>query len=163
MATREANEALVRRYFQAIGAGDLDAVIAMMDPELIFRCAGGRGAAEPVVFRGPLALRTDLEHSSGDLYDGDVGMQAEILHLLAEEGERVAAEVRIRGRSARTGEVYDNLYAFFFWIRDGRIREVHEHLDTAYVNRILLEPAGIQAGADMPWLESEAGRGTRGT
>ena len=95
---------------------------------------------------------SNLRHNLGRLYDPAVGIQPEILSLTA-EADRVVAEVRIRARSAHTGEDYDNLYAFFFWIRDGKLREVHEHLDTLYVVEKLLAPAGIASGSQMPWLK----------
>ncbi|MBW2501075.1 MAG: nuclear transport factor 2 family protein [Deltaproteobacteria bacterium] len=145
------NKALVERYFGAIASGDFDLLESLMAPDLHFRCAGGTGAADSVVFHSPAELRRDLERSFGDLFDPAVGLKPEILWILA-EGDRVAAEVRIRGRSSRSGESYDNLYAFFFWIEDGRFREIHEHLDTSYVERVVLRPAGIRSGAEMPWL-----------
>jgi ketosteroid isomerase-like protein len=104
------------------------------------------------VFASPEQLLTDLRHSLGDLYDANTGINTEVLSLTAEE-DRVVAEVCIRGRSAHSGEPYENLYVFLFWIRDSVFREVHEHLDTAYAERVLLKPAGIESGADMPWLE----------
>jgi ketosteroid isomerase-like protein len=145
------NKALVERYFEAIASGDFDLLESLMMPGLLFRCAGGTGAEDSVVFHSPGELRRDLEHTFGDLFDPDVGLQPEILWILA-EADRVAAEVRICGRSARSGESYDNLYAFFFWIEEGRFREIHEHLDTSYVERVVLRPAGIGSGAEMPWL-----------
>ena len=154
MSNLEENKALVVRYFDAIAASDLDGVASMMVPALKFWCAGGSGAEESVVFRSPAQLRTDLEHSLSDLYDPGVGINPEIQSLTA-EADRVVAEVRIHGRSAQTGEPYDNLYAFFFWIRDAHFVEIHEHLDTAYVNKTLLNPAGIGSGAEMPWLEPD--------
>lgn len=146
------NKALVRAYFDAIRSGDLERLAALLAPDLRFRCAAGTGAEDSLVFRSSEALLRDLRHNLGQLYDPAFGIQPEVLGLVAEE-DRVAAEVRIRGRTARTGEPYDNLYAFFFWIRDGRIAEVHEHLDTAYVTARLLEPAGIRTAAEMPWLD----------
>ena len=143
----------MRTYFDAIRTGDLGRVASLMDPELRFRCAGGSGAQNLVVFSSPEELVVDLRHNLGELYDPTVGIQPEILSLTAEQ-DRVAAEVRIRGRAARTGESYDNLYAFFFWVRDGTIIEVHEHLDTAYTGARLLNPAGIASGSEMPWLKS---------
>ena len=146
------NKRLVASYFEAIGAADLDRVASMMAPDLHFRCAGGTGAQDSVVFDSPDELLVDLRHNLGQLYDPEVGIDPEILNLTAEE-DRVAAEVRIRGRSAHSGEPYDNLYAFLFWIRDGKFREIHEHLDTAYAVKQLFEPAGIASGAEMPWIE----------
>lgn len=145
------NKDLVRRYFAAIGAGDLGALAELLAPDVRVRCAGGGGSKGVVTFGSFADLADDIRHNLGELYDPVVGIQPEILNLTA-EAERVAAEVRIRGRSARTGEDYDNLYAFHFWIRDGAIVEIHEHLDTAYVGTKLLAPAGIGSGTEMPWL-----------
>jgi ketosteroid isomerase-like protein len=145
------NKDLVRRYFVAIGASDLTALARLLDSQVRVRCAGGGGSSGQVAFDSFAALENDIRHNLGELYDPAVGIQPEILNLTA-EADRVAAEVRIRGRSARSGEAYDNLYAFFFWIRDEVIVEIHEHLDTAYVGAKLLGPAGIASGTEMPWL-----------
>lgn len=145
------NREIVRRYFAAIATSDLEELESLLDPSLTMRCAGGRGTAGVVEFHSFRELADDIRHNEGELYDATVGIQPEVLNLTC-QADRVAAEVRIRGLSAHTGEPYDNLYAFFFWIRDGLIAEIHEHLDTAYVGTTLLEPAGIKAGVEMPWL-----------
>jgi ketosteroid isomerase-like protein len=155
MSDAAASERLVRAYFDALGASDLAGLAALLAPDLVFRCASGSGAEAPVVFRGADALLTDLRHNLGRLYDPAVGIRPELLGLVA-QGERVAAEVRIRGRSAATGLPYENLYAFFFRIAGGRIAEVHEHLDTAYAKERLLAPAGIATASEMPWLDENA-------
>lgn len=154
---QSANRELVRRYFAAIGTSDLEALEMLLAPDLHMRCAGGKGAAGVVEFDSFADLAADLRHNEGELYDPTIGIQPEILNLTAED-DRVAAEVRIRGLSAHTHAYYDNLYAFFFWIRDGVITEIHEHLDTLYVGRTLLEPAGISAGTDLPWLRRRKAR-----
>lgn len=150
-----ANKQLVRRYFDALDRFDLDEIHGLMDPGLRFRCAGGTGAEDSVVFASPDALIADLRENVVALYAPDPGLAPEVLNLTAED-DRVAAEVRIRAKSIQTGETYDNLYAFLFWIRAGRFVEIHEHLDTQYVSKRLLEPAGIASGADMPWLDEQS-------
>ncbi len=152
MSVIDDHKNLVRRYFEALDRFDLDAISSLMAPELRFRCAGGTGAEDSVVFHSPRELIDDLRHNVRVLYDPDPGLDPEILNLTA-EADRVVAEVRIRARSLQTGELYDNLYAFFFWIRDEVFVEIHEHLDTQYVSQRLLGPAGIASGAELPWLE----------
>ncbi len=159
MSVIDDNKDLVRRYFEALARFDLDAISSLMAPELRFRCAGGTGAEDPVVFHSPRELIDDLRHNLRVLYDPDP--DPEVLNLTA-EADRVVAEVRIRARSLETGEVYDNLYAFFFWIRDGVFVEIHEHLDTQYVWKNLLGPAGIASGAQMPWLDEPESRAVSG-
>lgn len=150
----EENKKLVRRYFEVIGNADLEGIASLMDPKLRFRCAGGTGFEDSVVFRSPGALITDIRENLGKLYDPEVGLNPEILNLTAED-DRVVAEVRLIGRSAVSGETYDNLYVFMFWIHDGKFTEIHEHLDTAYASAKLLGPAGFATGADLPWLEKD--------
>lgn len=148
------NKDLVRRYFAAVAANDLEALAGLMDPALRFRCAGGTGFADSVVFESPEALVDDIRVNVGRLYDPAVGIQPEVLALTAED-DRVCAEVRIRGRSVVTGLDYDNLYVFLFWIRDGRFVRIHEHLDTAYAMKVLLGPAGVETGEYMDWLDKQ--------
>lgn len=154
MDNLEDNKALVGRYFAAIAAHDLEALGALMDPGLRFRCAGGTGFEDSVVFDSPRALIDDIRVNVGRLYDPAVGIQPEVLELTA-EADRVVAEVRIRGRSTVTGLAYDNLYVFLFWIRDGLFVKIHENLDTAYAMKTLLGPAGVETGEYMDWLERQ--------
>jgi ketosteroid isomerase-like protein len=148
------NERLVRDYFEALGAGDLERLAGMISRDAKFHFAGGTGGEQPLVFDFE-GLMSDLRNNLGKLYDAEYGIQPEILNLLAQD-DRVAAEVRIRGRTAKGGAPYNNLYAFFFWIRDGKIVEAHEHLDTVYARERLLAPNGIATAAAMPWFENEA-------
>lgn len=154
MTTTQDNKALVGRYFEAIAAHDLEGLAALMDPDLHFRCAGGTGFEDSVVFRSPKALIDDIRINVGRLYDPTVGIQPHVLEMTAEDN-RVVAEVRIRGRSIVTGLDYDNLYVFLFWIRDGRFVKIHENLDTAYAMKTLLGPAGVEAGQYMDWLDRQ--------
>lgn len=154
MTELERNKALVLRYFTAVAANDLDALGALMDPGLRFRCAGGTGFEDSVVFESPRALLDDIRVNVGRLYDPGVGIRPEVLELTA-EADRVVAEVRIRGLSAVTGLPYDNLYVFLFWIRDGLFVKIHENLDTAYAMKVLLGPAGVETGEYMEWLDQQ--------
>jgi ketosteroid isomerase-like protein len=156
MTEAEANEQRVRAYFAALARSDLERLESLFAPDARIRFSGGTGAEHDLVFDLP-GLMTDLRENLGKLYDADYGIQPEIQCLVA-QGDRVAVEVRIRGRAAGTKAPYDNLYAFFFWIRNGKIVECHEHLDTIYVRERLLKPAGIGAAAEMPWFDNEAQR-----
>jgi ketosteroid isomerase-like protein len=135
-----ANEQLIRDYFAALSRSDLDQLERLFAPDARIRFAGGTGAEQELVFDRE-GVMIDLRENLGKLYDADFGIQPEIQSLVA-QGDKVAVEVRIRGRAASTGAPYDNQYAFFFTIRDGRIVESHEHLDTVYARERLLAPAG---------------------
>jgi hypothetical protein len=54
------------------------------------------------------------------------------------EGDKVAVELVITGRSAK-GKDYRNHYHFLFTIRDGKIKAVKEYVDTLYSQKVLFE------------------------
>ena len=62
-------------------------------------------------------------------------MEIDVAALVA-EGERVCAEVELRAAAA-DGSPYCNQYHFAFRVRDGRIVEVREYVDTKYVHDVL--------------------------
>ena len=51
------------------------------------------------------------------------------------EGDRVVAEVTISGETTK-GRDYRNYYVFIITLREGRVAEFKEHLDTAYANAV---------------------------
>ena len=141
----DTNKALVRRYFDAIRAADLAALADVLHPEVRVWLPGV-GDLPGLVLEGRKPVLDDFEQTVRQLYDQ---MQPEILSLTAED-DRVAAELRMRGRVVRTGSRYENHYFFLFWIRDGRITQIHEHLDTQRAATTLIEPSGFDS---LPWLE----------
>ena len=141
----EANKALVRRYFDAIRAADLAELEAVLDPAVRVWLPG-IGELPGLVLEGRKPVLDDIDATLRELYDQ---MQPEILSVTAEE-DRVAVEMRMQGRLVRTGGRYENHYFFLFWIRDGRIARIHEHLDTQRAARTLIEPSGFET---LPWLE----------
>ncbi len=132
-----ANERLVRAYFDAVAAIDPSAFVPIMTPDAKLRFSGGNGA-ETALVRDVQSVMNEMK-DIGKIYDVGFGIRPEILNFVMQDN-KVAVEVTIRGRAARDGRPYHNLYAFFFWIRDGKIAEVHEHLDSAYSFERLLGP-----------------------
>jgi ketosteroid isomerase-like protein len=53
------------------------------------------------------------------------------------EGERVVALAGGKGTAKPSGEPYQNRYVFVYRVREGRIVEVSEYLDTALVETAL--------------------------
>jgi ketosteroid isomerase-like protein len=125
------NKAVIGRYFDAIRAGSPDLPELLCDdvtwwvPEAssLGGLHEGKAAVLGLIQRGAL------------LYDTSVPMQVVVDRLVA-EGDRVCAEVSITARTAG-GDDYRNQYHFAFGIRDGRIAEVREYVDTLYAERKL--------------------------
>jgi hypothetical protein len=150
----EANKAIVRRYFKAIEEADYDTIGALLADQVRFWLPPS--VPDGVEFAGRHEVMRNIVESIAGLYDTRVGLHPEIQHLTAED-DRVAAELVIRGRSLASGRDYENHYHFLFVIRDGRIAEFHEHLDTLYAFRALFEPAGITLREQVTWLPEEGG------
>ena len=118
----EANKTVVRKFVQALGAGDAETLKSLITSDIEAVCTGTcllsatRGYDEIV---GAAGMLKQVTHS---------GIAFEILQLTAED-DRVAAE--IQGRSALvTGAAYNNEYHFLFWLRDGKIFRMKEYMDT---------------------------------
>ena len=128
----DASRALVREYFDKMRSGDPGLPDLLTDDVEWWVPPGSRmqGTA-----RGkPEVL--ELLSSGLDLYAPDVPLQVSIERIVA-EGDHVAAQLVIEGRTAR-GADYRNHYHFAFEIRDGRIARVKEYVDTAYANAMLM-------------------------
>jgi len=80
------------------------------------------------------------------LYDADQPMQF-AFDAIAAEGDVVFVEMTLEAKT-RAGLPYLNHYVFVFRMRDGKISEVREHLDTFYAQRLLFDPAGQSSPLD---------------
>lgn len=143
-----ANKDIVRRYFEAVNAGDFGTVTALLDDNVTFWVPPS--LPDGVEFRGKEAV-LKLFAESVALYAPDSGLSVTIHSLTADE-DRVAAELQIRGKAAAGGADYDNWYHFLFRVKDGRISSIREHLDTLYAYRTLFVPAGITERSHCRWL-----------
>jgi len=150
----EANKAVVRSYFRAIEDADYATVEALLADEVRFWLPPS--VPDGATLQNRADVMRNIVESIAGLYDTRVGLHPEIQHLTAED-DRVAAELVIRGRSKASGRDYENHYHFLFVIRDERIAEFHEHLDTLYAFRALFEPAGITERLQVTWLPDEGG------
>jgi ketosteroid isomerase-like protein len=134
-AQREANKALVRRYFETVARDGFGKALEMVAEDARWWMPG---------MDGELGKR-DMIAAMDRAADSLVGnMDSEIVSMTAEE-DRVAAEVR--GSSLRkSGSRYDNVYHFLFRVRDGKIAEIREHNDTLYASRVFAAD-GLGGGA----------------
>ena len=124
--------AVLARYLDALLAGDIDAVRDSFAPDATWTLRGDLPIAG--TYHGRDAIVDDFLGSAGALFEPG-SQQFEFPTLLA-DGDTVALEWTVRARSAG-GEEYDNAYCGIFVVRDGRIAEVREYLDTEHARRVL--------------------------
>ena len=62
------------------------------------------------------------------------------IRAVTAEDDRVSLAVDSYGVIAKTGKTYNNLYHWLFTLRDGKIVNIREYMDTGHVNDVLPLP-----------------------
>jgi uncharacterized protein len=119
--TVEANKAIVGAYFDAVNAGDCDAILALTSDDFLFT----------TMARAPdwLVVNWGRDEFSGVPPAMSKMMKAPI-HLklldMVGEGHKVSAEVETDGETL-SGRRYNNAYHFAFEFADGKMRRLREY------------------------------------
>jgi ketosteroid isomerase-like protein len=113
---------VVRRQFEALSRGGVDAAAELWAPEIDWRAA--EGAADDVgLIRGPQALG---RYYRGWLETFDE-LRAEVEEVIADDGERCAVAMRNSGRPRGSDAVVRGRYYVVCTVRDGRIVSGREY------------------------------------
>jgi ketosteroid isomerase-like protein len=135
------NSDIVRKAFDAFSRRDAAALIALSDPDIVFRPPTGRLAGRDEPYRGHEGLRA---------YLADVGRVWQELRSEPDEYVELGDRVLCTGRvyAWGVGRVVDAPAGWLWRLRDGRLIEgtVYETRRAAY------EAAGL------PWPPAPAGR-----
>lgn len=132
---RAVNIAVATRFYEALAAGDFDALAALHSDDIIFNLVGttpvsGRWEGKDVCF-GPVVA------------DGVIGkLVAETIRFSREwrimcADENCVVGLMRGGGLAKNGHDYSQTYCQIMTIRDGLIAELHEFFDTALVELAL--------------------------
>lgn len=126
------NRMIIDRFFERMFEGDQEAMAEMLDDDLIwwtpgalFGFSGKRGKTE--------VLRA-LGSVSGLFPDGLKLIPTKFL----EQGDEFAIEAVGDGMTSG-GIEYKNVYVFMITMKDGRIVEFHEYMDTGNAQAVLVE------------------------
>ena len=125
-----ASEKAVREFFDVLNANDMDAL---------------RRLVQGVTWRPMVKDLTDAPSYSDDAIIDDFFVpvrsvfapgdpKVEVVSLVSAE-TLVAAETPGTGKLA-DGRPYNNRYAWFFTIENGRIIEIREYLDSLYISKL---------------------------
>jgi uncharacterized protein len=132
---REANIAVAKRFYEALGAGDFDTLAALHSHDVVFNLVGttpvsGRWEGKAECF-GPVVA------------DGVIGkLVAETIRfsrqwrVMCADDDRVVG-LMYGGGMATNGHEYLQTYCHILTICDGLIVEMHEFFDTALVELAL--------------------------
>ena len=130
-----AAKAVLRRYLDALTEGDLTAVAGTFAEDATWSIHGTMPLSG--IKRGRGAIMEFLT-SAVALYQP--GTQTFSFGEITAEDDRAVLEWRVRGIASATGLAYDNSYCGVFRIRDGRITEVREYLDSLHAAQVLFRP-----------------------
>ncbi|MGA8707338.1 MAG: nuclear transport factor 2 family protein [Steroidobacteraceae bacterium] len=130
------NERLVLHFFEVLSAGDLEAVRALLHEEVTWkpqiRDVPGAG-----IHRGKKGIVDDFLRPIRGMFK--LGDPKVIVDTLASKGNLVIAEARGVGSTA-DGRDYDNLYAWAFDLKDGKVFAIREYMDSHYVINLFGSP-----------------------
>jgi uncharacterized protein len=124
--------AVVERYVAAVEAGDGAAIRGALFESATWRLFGDMPMSG--TWRGRDTIIDEfLAGALGHYESGSIRL--EITAIVA-DGDRAVVEWTSRGRTRR-GEPYENFCVGVFTVRDGKIHEVREYMDTGYATRML--------------------------
>lgn len=134
-AQRAANIALVTRYYEALAAGDFDALAALHCDDVVFNLVGttpvsGRWVGKAECF-GPVVADGVI----GKLVADTIRFSRQWRIMCADDNCVVG--IMRGGGMGTNGHEYLQTYCQILTIRDGLIAELHEFFDTALVELAL--------------------------
>jgi ketosteroid isomerase-like protein len=143
LMTNDEKKRIVTAYLEASAARDLERMAALLTDDFtlwMVPSAREMGMPSPLVGR-----ETFFEFVAGLSQRPDMWKVRETrpAQFLFGEDDSVAVRLRSIGDFA-SGYTYDNEYVFIYKLADGRICEMREFTDVAYIN-ILRERAGVSA------------------
>ncbi|HEX4108038.1 MAG TPA: nuclear transport factor 2 family protein [Solirubrobacteraceae bacterium] len=125
----ETNKQIVRDFMEAFGSGDIPRTMGFMARDATWWVAG------TIPLSGTYT-KQEFEQLLGGVVDTCKQPISLTPHAFTAEGDRVAVETESYTET-NAGKVYNNHYHFLFVLRDGKIVQVKEYLDTMHTNEVL--------------------------
>jgi len=124
----EDNKKLVSQFFDCFNFNDVEGALSKMTDDATWWIAGKPGALPAAGEHSKEQIARVFYNMVGALKNG---LKMTVKSMIA-EGDRVAVEIEGYGE-LKNGRVYNNEYHPVITIRDGKISEVREYLDTQHV------------------------------
>ena len=126
----ERNQRIVEVFFESLDRGDAEALLAAYAPDATVWTAGS------LPFSGTHTLDQLPEFMGDILSQFPEGLRFTVTGITAGD-DRVAVEAESEGRH-QNGRRYHNQYHFLFILRDGKIVQMKEYLDTMLAHQFLV-------------------------
>ncbi|WP_168702281.1 nuclear transport factor 2 family protein [Gordonia paraffinivorans] len=132
VSIEQENKALVSEFMEVFSRGDVEAILSFLAPTATWWVGGTIEGISGTKNKEEFGAM--LSGLSATTKTGAIALKP--LAFTA-EGERVAVETESYSEMSK-GKVYNNLYHFVFIVRDGKIHEVKEYLDTEHTRAVFL-------------------------
>ena len=127
----ETNKRIVRDFFDALSDANVQAIVDAYTPDATCWTSG------TLPFSGRNGMEQIVQNANGVLGLFPDKLKFTITAMTA-EGDRVAVEAESYGKHVN-GKVYNNQYHFLFVLRDGKVHELKEYMDTMHANEVLCQ------------------------
>jgi len=128
----EDNKQVIRDFFEALCGGDMDGALALCHDDVVWTIIGDTPVSK--TFHGHKGVAEDLMGEVARVVKEEDGLRVDIIEMIA-EGDKVVA--RAQGTITGNHGPYNNTYCHVFTVRDGKIADDVEYLDTALIHRSL--------------------------
>jgi uncharacterized protein (TIGR02246 family) len=130
------NKRLIEEVFEELAAGNGQPFMDLLADDARWTAIGSSPWSRTYTGKRAIVdeLMRPLFRQFADRYT------ARAIRVIA-EGDVVVVEARGHV-TTRSGQPYDQTYCYVFELRDGRVHELTEYLDTDLVNRVLESPTG---------------------
>jgi ketosteroid isomerase-like protein len=133
MGRREDIEGLIDHAYETRKSGNVDAIVALFHPDGQFMLAGAQATT---VVAGAARGHDDLRAALTKLVAGFEFVQRDIVTTMI-DGDRAAVHSRVKLRFIQNNKVVTTDLVDLFTFADGKISELVEFADTAFVNDLM--------------------------
>jgi uncharacterized protein len=121
-----ANVTVIRKLYEAMGKGDVEAAFALLEDDVEFVVPGPPHLGAAGTWRGHRGVQECLRR----LRDGQENLSTDVRHFVA-EAEQVVVLLHVRGKVLATGKEFESDIVHFFTLRHGRVVRLLDFFDTA--------------------------------
>lgn len=130
----EENRAIVNNMYQSFSQGDVPAVLASLDPNVVWMEAEGNAYADGNPYKGPDAVLEGVFSRIGEDYESFT-LENIKLHEMADD--KVLATLRYNGKLKGNGATIDAQAAHLWTLSDGKVIAFQQYVDTKQLDEAL--------------------------
>jgi len=124
-----ANTDRIQSMYDAFAAGDVESVVAGMDPEIEWLQAESFPYADGNPYRGPQAVVVGVFSRLAEEWDG----WSLAIENLLDAGDNVVALGRYGGTNKASGTAIDAQFVHVWWLRGGKVVRFQQYCDTRQI------------------------------